>query len=130
MMLLFLLASASAELDALDQAVARCDRAASTPAFASESERRSKFQLDAYREQEAIVAAKLDLAQRRREFREAAAPKKASAEDPKLALEEALIEDRQRALNDQRTLEGLRRDAMDAMRRHVLAHCATGKDKK
>ena len=130
MMLLFLLASASAELDALDQAVARCDRAASTPAFASESERRSKFQLDAYREQEAIVAARLDLAQRRREYREAAAPKKASAEDPKLALEDAVIEDRQRALNDQRMLEGLRRDAMDSMRRHFLAHCASGKDKK
>ena len=130
MLLLLLLASASAELDALDQAVARCDRAASTPAFAAESERRSQFQLDAYKEQEAIVAARLDLAQRRREFREAAVPKKASVEVQQLTLEEALIEDRQRALNDQRMLEGLRRDAMDAMRRHFLAHCATGKDKK
>ena len=129
MMLLLLLASASTELDALDQAVARCDRAASTPAFAAESERRSQFQLDAYKEQEAIVAARLDLAQRRRELREAAATRKASAEEPRLVLEEALIEDRQRALNDQRMLEGLRRDAMDAMRRHFLTHCATRKDK-
>ena len=130
MMLLLLLASASAELDALDQAVARCDRAASTPAFAAESERRSQFQLDSYKEQEAIVAARLDLAQRRRELREAAAPRKASADEQKLVLEDALIEDRQRALNDRRMLEGLRRDAMDAMRRHFLVHCATGKDKK
>ena len=129
MMLLLLFASASAELDALDQAVARCDRAASTPAFASESERRSQFQLDAYKEQEAIVAARLDLAQRRREFREAAA-RTPAPEEQKLALENALIEDRQRALNDQRMLEGLRREAMDAMRRHFLTHCAAGKDKK
>jgi hypothetical protein len=129
MMLLLLLASASAELDALDKAVARCDRAASTPAFASESERRSQFQLDAYKEQEAIVAARLDLSQHRRELREAAAPK-TSAEEQNLALEDALIQDRQRALNDKRMLEGLRRDAMDAMRRHFLAHCASGKGKK
>jgi hypothetical protein len=36
MMPLFALALASADLDALDQAVARCDRAAASPAFSQE----------------------------------------------------------------------------------------------
>src|SRR5438067_198129 len=71
MMPLLLLAAASADLDALDQAVARCDRNAANPAFAGEAARRSQFLLDAYREQEAIVAARLDLSDRRRALREA-----------------------------------------------------------
>ena len=65
MMPLLILAAASAELSALDQAVARCDRGVANPAFSSESARRSQFLLDTYREQEAIVAARLDLSQRR-----------------------------------------------------------------
>jgi hypothetical protein len=127
MMPLFALALASADLDALDQAVARCDRAAASPAFSQESARRSLFLLDAYKEQEAIVAARLDLAQRRRDLREASS-RKASAEEQKLELENAALEDRQRALNDQRMLEGIRQDAMDAMRRYFLMNCPAGKD--
>ena len=98
--LLFFVA-ASADLDTLDQAVARCDRGVANPAFSNESARRSEFLLGAYREQEQIVTARLDLAQRRRDLREASA-KKNSAEEQKLTLEEAAIEDRQSALNDQR----------------------------
>ena len=128
MMLSLLFLAASAELQALDQAVAQCDRAVITPAFSSESDRRSKFLLDAYREQEAIVAARLDLSARRRMLREAEAKDNAE-EDRAIALEQALLEDRQRALNDQRMLEGLRQSAMDAMRRHYLTHCATRKHK-
>ena len=58
---LLFLALASADLDALDQAVARCDRTTANPVFAGEAGRRSQFLLDAYREQEAIVADKLRL---------------------------------------------------------------------
>ena len=47
MMPLLLLAAASADLDALDQAVARCDRNAVNPIFSSEAARRSQFLLDA-----------------------------------------------------------------------------------
>ena len=68
MMPLLLLAAASADLDALDQAVARCDRGFANPAFSAEAAQRSQFLLDAYREQEAIVAARLEIAQRRATF--------------------------------------------------------------
>jgi hypothetical protein len=123
---LFLLAAASADLDTLDQAVARCDRGTANPAFSNEAARRSQFLLGAYREQESIVAARLDLSQRRRDLREAST-KKNNAEDQKLDLENAAIEDRQRALNDQRMLEGIRQDAMDAMRRYFLLNCPAGR---
>jgi hypothetical protein len=123
---LFLLAAASADLDTLDQAVARCDRGTANPAFSNEAARRSQFLLGAYREQESIVAARLDLSQRRRDLREAST-KKNSAEEQKLDLENSALEDRQRALNDQRMLEGIRQDAMDAMRRYFLLNCPAGR---
>ena len=128
MMVPLLLLVASAELQALDQAVAKCDRGIINPAFSAESGRRSQFLLDTYREQESIVASRLDLAERRRLLREASSKKNAE-EDRAIILEEALIEDRQRALNDKRMLEGIRQQAIDAMRRHYLAHCANGKNK-
>ena len=123
---LLLLAAASADLDSLDQAVARCDRGVANPAFSNEAARRSQALLGAYREQEAIVAARLDLAQRRRDLREASA-KKNAAEEQKLSLEESALEDRQRALNDLRMLEGIRQDAMDTMRRYFLLNCPAGR---
>jgi hypothetical protein len=126
MMPLLFLAAASADLDSLDQAVERCDRGVANPAFSNEAARRSQFLLDAYREQEAIVAARLELSQRRATLREAGGRKNV-AEDTKLGLEEAALEDRQRALNDQRMLEGIRQDAMDAMRRYFLLNCPAGK---
>lgn len=128
MMPLFLLAAASADLNTLDQAVARCDRGIANASFSGEAARRSQFLLAAYREQEQIVAARLDIAQRRRELRETG--KKAAADEAKLALEDAALEDRQRALNDQRMLEGIRQDAMDTMRRYFLLNCPAGKTDK
>jgi hypothetical protein len=126
MMPLLFLAAASADLDTLDQAVERCDRGVANPAFSNEAARRSQALLGAYREQEAIVAARLELTQRRRDLREASS-KKSSGEEQKLELESAALEDRQRALNDQRMLEGIRQDAMDAMRRYFLLNCPAGR---
>jgi hypothetical protein len=125
MMPLFLFFAASADLDALDQAVARCDRGMANPAFSAEAGRRSSFLLETYREQESIVAARLDVSQRRATLRGAGAIK--ATEEKKLSLEEAAIEDRQKALNDQRMLEGIRQDAMDSMRRYFLMNCPAGK---
>ena len=124
MMPLLLLAAASADLDALDQAVARCDRGFANPAFSAEAAKRSQFLLDAYRDQEAIVASRLDIAQRRRDLRENG---RKSTEDQKLTLESASIDDRQHALNDRRMLEGIRQDAMDSMRRYFLLNCPAGR---
>jgi hypothetical protein len=122
---LLFLAAASAELDALDQAVERCDRGVANPAFSAEAGRRSSFLLQTYREQESIVAARLDISQRRATLREAGAIK--ASDEKKLSLEEAAIEDRQKALNDQRMLEAIRQDAMDSMRRYFLMNCPAGK---
>jgi len=119
------LAAVSADLDALDQAVARCDRGMANPAFSSEAGRRSSFLLATYREQESIVAARLDVSQRRAALREEGTIK--AADEKKLSLEEAAIEDRQKALNDQRMLEGIRQDAMDSMRRYFLLNCPAGR---
>jgi len=124
MMPLLLLAAASADLDALDQAVARCDRNAANPAFSGESARRSQFLLDAYRAQEAIVADRLALADQRRTLRETGQIK--ASEEKQFQLQEAAIEDRQKALNDKRMLESLREDAMDNMRRYFLTNCPAG----
>ena len=128
MMSLLFLVAASAELDALNHAVARCDRERANPAFSSEAAQRSTFLLDTYREQEAIVAARLDLSQRRAALRETGVVK--AADEKKFSLEDAAIEDRQRALNDRRMLEGIRRDAMDSMRRYFLMNCPAGKTDK
>ena len=128
MMPLLLLVLASAELDALNHAVARCDRSTANPVFAAETATRSSFLLDAYREQESIVAARLDLAERRAILREAGAIK--PSDEKQLGLEAAAIEDRQRALNDRRMLEGIRRDAMDSMRRYFLMNCPAGRTDK
>ena len=127
---LLLLAAASADLDALDQAVARCNRTAANPVFSGEAARRSQFLLDAYREQEAIVSDRLALADQRRTFRETPPAKPAEQKqlERQLDLQEAALEDRQKALNDKRMLEAIRQDAMDNMRRYFLTNCPAGKD--
>ena len=124
MMPLLFLAAASADLDALDQAVARCDRGTASPVFSAEAGRRSQFLLEAYREQEGIVTERLTLADRRRALREAGAIK--NSDEKQLGLQEAALDDRQKALNDKRMLEGIRQDAMDNMRRYFLNNCPAG----
>jgi len=128
MMPLLFLAAASADLDALDQAVARCDRHVANPVFSGEAARRSLFLLDAYKEEEAIVADRLALSDQRRALREATDTKAADAKqtENQLDLQQAALDDRQKALNDKRLLEGIRQDAMDSMRRYFLMNCPAG----
>ena len=128
MMPLLLLAATSADLDALDQAVARCDRHVANPVFSGEAARRSLFLLDAYKEQEGIVADRLALADQQRALREATDMKAADAKqtEKQLDLQQAALDDRQKALNNKRLLEGIRDDAMDSMRRYFLMNCPVG----
>jgi len=128
MMPLLFLAAASANLDMLDQAVERCDRNAVNPMFAGEAQRRSQFLLTAYHEQEAIVADRLTLSDQRRTLREATDLKAAERKDTEkqLDLQQAALEDRQKALNDKRMLEGIREDAMDSLRHYFLLNCPAG----
>ena len=127
-MFLLYAAATSAELDGLGASVGRCDRATLNPVFTAEPARRSQFMIDAYREQEGIVADRLALAEQRRLLREASV---ASAPDKKkLDLADAAIEDRQRALNDKRLLESMRQDTVDALRRSYLSHCLIEEDRR
>ena len=132
MMPLLLLAAASADLDALDQAVTHCDRKVSNPVFSAEAARRAQFLLDAYREQEAIVSDRLTLTDQRRALREATTMKPADVKqtEKQLDLQQADLDDRQKALNDKRLLEGIRQDAMDSMRRYFLNNCPAGGSEK
>lgn len=125
---LLLLAAASADLDALDQAVSHCDRQVSNPVFSAEAARRAQFLLDAYREQEAIVNERLTLADERRQLREGNTVKPADMKqtEKQIDLQQADLDDRQKALNDKRLLEGIRQDAMDSMRRYFLNNCPAG----
>jgi hypothetical protein len=131
MMPLLLLAAASADLDALDQAVARCDRTAANPVFSAEAARRSQFLLDAYREQEAIVNDRLAMNDQRRALRETPPAKltEQKQQEKQLDLQQAALDDRQKALNDKRMLEGIREDAMDSMRRYFLNNCPAGSER-
>ena len=129
MILLSLLAASpiTAEFDALDRAMATCARAVVNPAFAADAGRRSRMMTETLREQEAIVGARLDIANRRRALRETRPSGRiASDEDQQLAMAALALEDRQRALDDRRLLETMRAEAMDVKRRYYLAHCAKG----
>ena len=128
MMPLLVVAAASADLEALDQAVTQCDRNAANPAFAGEAARRSQFLVDVYKEQEAIVNARVAIASERQALREAGGA--TPAQDKDLDAQSAALDDRQKALQDQKTLESAREDAMDAMRRYFLIHCPAGGDRK
>ena len=115
----------TADFEALDKGVAACDRAAVNPVFAGEAARRSAFLTDAFAEQEAIVADRLDISARRRAIRESRGA--VGDTDQALALRQLAVEDRQRALDDRRKLESLRVETLDAKRHYFLVHCASGK---
>ena len=128
MMPLLFLAAASADLDTLNQAVARCDREAVNPMFSGEAQRRSQFLLDAYHEQEGIVNDRLTLADQRRTLRQATDVKAADEKElqKQLDAQQTDLDDRQKALNDKRMLEGIREDAMDSLRHFFLLNCPAG----
>lgn len=132
MMPLLVLAAASADLDALDQAVTRCDRHVANPVFSGETARHSQFLVDSYKQQETIVNDRLALADQLRALRESTTIKPADVklQQKQLDLQQAALDDRQKALNDQRLLEGIRQDAMDSMRRYFLNNCPAGGSEK
>lgn len=128
MMPLLVLAAAAADLDALDQSVTQCDRAAANPVFAAEAARRSQFLVDVYKQEEAIVNARLAIAAQRQALQQSGTH--SAAEEKDLDLQNATLDDKQKALQDQKTLESAREDAMDAMRRYFLLHCPVGGERK
>lgn len=125
---LLMLAAASADLDSLDQAVTQCDRNSAAPAFAAEAARRSQFLVDVYRQEEAIVNARLAIAAQRQALQQMGGHTATQEKD--LDLQNATLDDKQKALQDQKSLESAREEAMDSMRRYFLLHCPVGGEHK
>ena len=124
------------DLPFLDDAIERCERGKVLPIFATEPTRRNAALTTAYVEQAAISAQRVDVAARRRLLRESAlgkpagtAPPAAGASDAELALAQLALDDRQRALDDARRLEGMRHDAVSSKRLYFLSRCGASKAK-
>ncbi|MBO9579762.1 MAG: hypothetical protein J7498_02620 [Sphingobium sp.] len=118
------------DLAALDKAVARCDAKFMTATFSAEPQRRRAFAIDAYHEQESIVAARRALAMKRLAPVLVAAPAAGGpvpASNADLDREASLIAERQQELDDVRMLSSQRDQLLDLMRQQYLAKCATGK---
>ena len=129
-MIAFALAAATTadptDFDALSKAVAKCDRAVVTKTVNDTIARHSTFLIDAYAEQRAIAAARGDLADRRRKLHsgEKVSGEKTSDTEAALTLTREGLDDRQRALDDQRTLDRLEQDMMYYFRQQYLTQCA------
>lgn len=113
------------ELADVERAVARCDSGAMTKIFASEPQRRRAAVIAVFAEQQAIVAARRALAQRRYEAlgRPPVGPEAAPAPAQNFDLEAQALADRQEALNDARMLGSMRDGALDMMRQQYLTAC-------
>lgn len=136
-LLLLLALAASTDLSTLDEAIQNCRRDAVLPVFAAEPTLRSAFLTSALTEQAAISAARLEVANKRRALREAAAQRPPGGtqgpapteSDAELALQQLALDDRQRALDDRRRLEAMRHDAVNAKREYFLTRCGSSKPK-
>ncbi|WP_174280220.1 hypothetical protein [Sphingomonas bacterium] len=124
MLLLASITVDGSDLAPLSQAVVACDRAVVSKAVADDSARHSRFLLDGFAEQQAIVAARADLAERRRKLREAVKAEKGGDTDAALALVQHGIEDRQQALDDARTLDRLKLEAVGYYRGLYIGRCS------
>lgn len=107
-------------LPLLADAVGRCDRDVTTPAFRGEEERRSRVMVSIFAEQQAIAEARVALTARRLALRTAPV---APENDALINNEAMALAERQSILDDSRQLERLRQDTMDQLRRHYLAQC-------
>ena len=109
------------DFDALNKAVAKCDRAVVTRTVTDTVDRHSTFLVDAFGEQRAIAQARSDWAERRRRLH---AGEKVTDSEATLTLAREALDDRQRALDDRRTLDRLEQDMMFHFRQQYLTQCA------
>ena len=118
----------SIDFPALDAAIERCEKTTVLPIFAAEPQRRSAALTAFYQEQAQIAAERIATANKRRALREggkpAAGQEAQTATDQELALRQLALDDRQRALDDQRRLEGMRQEAVDLKRQYFLTKCS------
>ena len=107
------------DIDKLSKAATSCDRPAMSRAWDDEVKRRSGFVVSSLKEQAAIAAERQSLVDRRRKSR---SPGPAESETA-LAAVGADLDDRQRALDDQRKLDTMRADAVTYFRQLYIVRC-------
>ena len=109
------------DFDVLAASIAKCDRTAVTNTMTGAIARHSQFLLDAYKEQYAIGIARADLAERRRRLH--AKEAKVDTEDG-LKLADEVLDNRARALADQRALDQVEQDMLGYFRALYLRQCS------
>lgn len=118
-----MLSTDDGDLDRLSRAAAACDQPAISRAWKDEVKRRSDFIIGAYKDQATIVADRQALVERRRKSRGSGPAESETA----LAAASADLDERQRALDDQRRLDTLRQEAVAYFRAQFLTQC-NGRD--
>ena len=111
------------DIDKLSKAATTCDRPAMSRAWEDEVRRRSGFVVLSLKEQSAIVADHQALVERRRKSRSSGPAESETV----LAAVAADLDDRQRALDDQRKLDTMRQEAVTYFRQLFLNRC-NGRD--
>ena len=109
------------DFDALVKSIGACDRSAVTGPIKAADKRHAAFLLDAYKEQRSIALARADLAERRRQLRSREA--KVDTEEG-LTLAAAALDERARALADNRALDGAEQDMVAYFRTQYLRQCS------
>lgn len=112
-----------ADIDRLSKAAAACDRPAMARAWSEEAKRHGDFIVSSLKEQASIAADRQALAARRRLSRTIGPAESETA----LTAAAADLDDRQRALDDQRRLDAMRQDATTWFRSSYLTQC-NGRD--
>lgn len=113
------LAPDDSDVERLSKAAAACDRPAISRGWEEEVKRHSDFVVSALREQAAIAADRQSLVERRRKSRGSGPAESETA----LAAASTDLDERQRALDDQRRLDTMRQDAVTYFRQLYLTRC-------
>lgn len=122
------------DLAEVEKAVGKCNADALARIYAAEPQRRRSATIAMFNEQQAIVAARRALGQRRldalaRPASEAgmipvtALQSAGASNEQAMAIEAQALAERQQALDDARMLSAMRDSALDMMRQHYLTSC-------
>jgi hypothetical protein len=109
------------DFDAFAKAVEKCDRKVVADTVTESVQRHGRFLIDAYAEQRAIAEARSEFAERRRKLH---AGERTGDTENILSLAAQALDDRQRALDDQRRLDGMEQDMVSYFRSQYLTRCA------
>ena len=111
------------DLDPLAAAVVACKRDVVARTVSDDARRHGAFLVDAFKEQQDLARARADLAQRRYKLRFPVAGEKTEDNERTLGALEQSLDARQHALDDLRTLDRLKQDAIGWFRQNYITQC-------